>query len=177
MESPDEFSGMSGVSVVVACEGGFVFTDAGGKVKVKDLDGKEMDAPKAFETEDIFENFITAVKSRKVEDLYADCEETHLSSALCHTGLISHRLGASLKKEEILEKIKDDALLTDRFGSMADHLARNGVDLAKESIVLGPMIKFNPKTEWAEGNGELDGPANKLATREYRAPYVVPEVL
>jgi hypothetical protein len=60
---------------------------------------------------------------------------------------------------------------------MADHLGRNGVDLAKESIVLGPMIKFNPQTEWAEGNGELDGPANKLATREYRAPYVVPEVL
>jgi predicted dehydrogenase len=177
MNSPDEFDGMSGVSVVVACEGGFVFTDAGGKVKIKDLDGKELPAPEAFETEDIFENFISAVKSRKVEEQYADCEETHLSSALCHTGLISHRLGAALKKEEILEKIKDDALLTERFGSMADHLGRNGVDLAKESIVLGPMLKFNPQTEWAEGNGELDAPANKLATREYRAPYTVPEVL
>jgi len=177
MESPDEFEGMSGVSVVVACEGGFVFTDAGGKVKIKDLDGKEMPAPEAFKTEDIFENFISAVKSRKVEEQYADCEETHLSSALCHTGLISHRLGAALKKEEVLEKIKDDALLTERFGSMADHLGRNGVDLAKERIVLGPMLKFNPATEWAEGNGELDAPANQLATREYRAPYTVPEVL
>ena len=76
-----------------------------------------------------------------------------------------------------VEKIKDDALLTERFGSMADHLGRNGVDLAKERIVLGPMLKFNPATEWAEGNGELDAPANQLATREYRAPYTVPEVL
>ena len=33
MNNPDEFPGMSGVSVVVACENGFVFTDAGGKVK------------------------------------------------------------------------------------------------------------------------------------------------
>ena len=61
--------------------------------------------------------------------------------------------------------------------ALAVLLARNGVDLAKESIVLGPMLKFNPQTEWAEGNGELDAPANKLATREYRAPYTVPEVL
>ena len=76
-----------------------------------------------------------------------------------------------------MERIKDDALLTERFGSMADHLAANGVDLSKEGIVAGPMIKFNPETEWAEGNGDLDAPANALATREYRKPYVVPEVL
>src|SRR5690606_38769562 len=171
MQSPDQFEGESGVAVVVACEGGFVYTGAGGKIKVKDADGKEMPAPEALETEDIFANFIAAVKSRKVEEQYADCEETHISSALCHTGLISHRLGTALKKEEVLEKIKDDALLTDRFTSMSDHLGRNGVDLTKESIVFGPMVKFNPETEWAEGNGDLDAPANALATREYRAPF------
>src|SRR5690606_30118062 len=171
MESPDEFPGLSGVSVVVACEGGYVFTDAGGKVAIKDLDGKDLPVPEPIETQSIFENFIDAVRSRKVEDLYADCEETHISSALCHTGLISHRLGTALKKEEVLEKIKDDALLTDRFTSMSDHLGRNGVDLTKESIVFGPMVKFNPETEWAEGNGDLDAPANALATREYRAPF------
>jgi len=177
MESPEEFEGASGVSVVVACEGGWVFTDASGKVKIKDAEGKEMPAPAPLETEDIFENFISAVKSRKTDRLYADCEETHLSSALCHTGLISHRLGEALKKGEILERIQGDALLAERFGSMSDHLARNGVDLAQESLVLGPMLQFNPETEWAEGNGELDASANRLATREYRAPYVVPEVL
>ena len=45
------------------------------------------------------------------------------------------------------------------------------------SMVHGPMIKFNPDTEWAEGNGELDKMANKLVTRDYRAPFIVPEVL
>jgi len=39
------------------------------------------------------------------------------------------------------------------------------------------MIKFNPDTEWAEGNGDLDMMANKLATREYQAPFIMPEVL
>ncbi|HQZ28511.1 MAG: Gfo/Idh/MocA family oxidoreductase [Verrucomicrobiales bacterium] len=177
MNDPDEFPGMSGISVVVACENGFLFTDAGGKVKVKDLAGKDLPTPEPFKSDDIFENFIHAVKSRKVEEQYADCEETHISSALCHTGLISHRLGAKLKKDEVLERIKDDALLTERFGSMADHLAANGVDLAADGITTGPMVKFNPETEWAEGNGDLDAAANALATREYRKPYTVPEVL
>jgi len=177
MDQPDEFSGESGISVVVVCEGGCVYTSAGGKVKMKDAEGNEMEVPKALDTDDIFTNFINAVKSRKVEEQYADCEETHISSALCHTGLISHRLGSLMTNDEVLESIKDDATLTDRYQSMADHLGKNDVKVDEKKVVLGPMLKFNPETEWAEGNGDLDGPANKLATREYRAPFVVPEVL
>ncbi|MDF1851450.1 MAG: Gfo/Idh/MocA family oxidoreductase [Verrucomicrobiales bacterium] len=177
MNRPDEFPEESGISVVVVCEGGYVYTNAGGSVKIKDRDGKSMDAPKSVKTEDIFTNFITAVKSRNIEDQYADCEETHISSALCHTGLISHRLGVRMSNDEILESIKSDSTLTDRYQSMADHLGANGVAIDEKKVVLGPMVKFNPETEWAEGNGDLDEPANRLATREYRAPFVVPEVL
>ena len=177
MNAPDEYPGESGIAVVVVCEGGSVYTSAGGKVLMKDADGREMEPPKAVETEDIFTNFISAVKSRKVEDQYADCEETHISSALCHTGLISHRLGRLQSNDEILESIKDDATLTERYASMGDHLAKNGVNVNAQSIVLGPMLKFNPDTEWAEGNGDLDESANRLATRVYREPFVVPEVL
>ncbi len=177
MDAPDDFPGRSGISVVVVCEGGSLCVDAGGRVSVQDTKGKEIPAPEPFKTESNFENFISAVRSRKVESQYADCEETHISSALCHTGLISHRLGKSVHKGEVLEQIKGDPLLTDRFGSMADHLARNGVDLAKEEIVLGPMVKFNPQTEAAEGNGDLDAAANQQVRPEYREPYVVPEVL
>jgi len=177
MNAPDEFPDSSGISVVVACENGFLFTDAGGRVKVTDLNGGEIESPAPFESDDNFTNFIKAVRSRNIEDQNAECEETHISSALCHTGLISHRLGEKMNKEETLERIKSDKLLTARFESMADHLAANDVDLSKDEVVVGPMLKFNPETEWAEGNGDLDGPANKLATAEYRAPYTVPEVI
>ena len=73
--------------------------------------------------------------------------------------------------------IEKDKVMEERFGSMADHLKAICVDVNNPSMVHGPMIKFNPDTEWAEGNGELDKMANKLVTREYRAPFIVPEVL
>ncbi len=40
-----------------------------------------------------FENFIAAVRSRKVDDLNADILEGHYSAALCHLANISYRLG------------------------------------------------------------------------------------
>ena len=98
MNTPEEFPEEKGIGVVVVCEGGSVYTSAGGKVRIKDANGTEMEVPKPHDSEDIFANFISAVKSRKVEDQYADCEETHISSALCHTGLISHRLGEMMSK-------------------------------------------------------------------------------
>ena len=177
MNTAEEFPEEKGIGVVVVCEGGSVYTSAGGKVRIKDADGTEMEVPKPHDSEDIFANFISAVKSRKVEDQYADCEETHISSALCHTGMISHRLGEMMSKGQIMEQLKGDKVMEERFGSMADHLKANGVDVNTPSMVHGPMIKFNPDTEWAEGNGELDKMANKLVTRDYRAPFIVPEVL
>ena len=178
MNKPEEFPDQGGISVVVVCEGGNIYCSSGGKVSVTDADGKAMDSPEPLKSEDIFTNFIKAVKSRKREEQYAECEETHISSALCHTGLISHRLGKLQSNAEILEQIKGDDTLTARYQAMAEHLKLNEVDVEKSVITLGPMVKFNPDTEWAEGNpGDIDKQANLLATREYRAPYIVPEVL
>lgn len=177
MNSPEEFPGEIGRSIVVVCEGGNVFCDAGGKVLLTDKDGKPMDKPQSIDSEDIFTNFINAVKSRKRDNQYADCEETHISSALCHTGLISHRLGKLMTNDEIKEQINSDPLLTNRYEAMADHLTQNEVNIDKALITYGPMLKWNPESESAEGNGSLDKMANNLATREYRAPYIVPEVL
>ena len=42
---------------------------------------------------DHFANFTKAVRSRNAGELHADILEGHLSSALCHLGNISYRLG------------------------------------------------------------------------------------
>ena len=60
----------------------------------------------------------------------------------------------------------------DSFERMKEHLAKNGVDIAKDHLTLGEFLTMDPKTEKFIGNAEAD----KLLTRDYRKPYVVPAV-
>jgi predicted dehydrogenase len=55
-----------------------------------------------------FENFISCVRSRKVEDLKAPIEEGHLSATLCHLGNISYRVGRSVKFDGAAERFEGD---------------------------------------------------------------------
>ncbi len=75
---------------------------------------------------DHFANFADAVRARDPKLLHAEIEETALSTALCHLGNISHRLGRELK--------------------------------------------FDPTTMRFPNDAE----ANAMLSRNYRAPYVVP---
>jgi len=177
MNSPEEFPGEGGIAVVVKCENGKVYCSSGGKVKITDNDGMEVHKVEGSNSLNLhFENFVKAVRSRKHTDLNADCEETHYSSALCHTGLISHQVGLPAHNDEVREKIAGDKFLTDRYADMAAHLDANGVNLGEQTITLGAALKFNPENEKFEGNGDLDGKANALAKRVYRKPYEVPDL-
>ena len=51
-----------------------------------------------------------------------------------------------------------------------ENLRGVGVDLDKIQYQLGPELAFDPDAEKFLDNDE----ANKLLTRDYRAPYVVP---
>jgi hypothetical protein len=53
---------------------------------------------------------------------------------------------------------------------MTEHLKSNGVDLEKNKLNLGPFLSLSQTKEEFVGNAE----ANKLLSREYRAPFVVP---
>jgi predicted dehydrogenase len=55
-----------------------------------------------------FENFIACVRSRKVEDLYSDILEGHLSATLCHLANISFRTGSKLGFDPNTERFIGD---------------------------------------------------------------------
>jgi len=116
-------------------------------------------------------NFIKAVRSRNPKDLNADILEGHLSSALCHTGNISYRLGSQAGANEIMERIKADKDAVETFERMEEHLLADGVDLDKTRAVMGMMLKMDSKAERFVENDK----ANALLRREYRAPFVLPE--
>ena len=54
---------------------------------------------------------------------------------------------------------------------MKEHLKENGLKLEGTDYVVGRTLEFDAKSETIKGDEE----ANKLLTRDYRAPFVVPE--
>jgi predicted dehydrogenase len=121
--------------------------------------------------ENHFANFIKAVRSRNKAELHAPILEGHISSALCHTGNISYRLGSKLAPGAIREKIKGNKEAMDSFERLATHLAANNVDITNDQLTFGEFLKFDPVAEKFIDNKDAD----KLLTREYRAPFVVLE--
>jgi hypothetical protein len=160
----DKYRGAD-VGQVIECEGGYLSGttayDQSGK-SVKKFNGKG--------SEDHFANFIKAVRSRRREDLNADILEGHLSSALCHLGNISYRLGKQADPDELRSALQQDTAATETLSRMEEHLAANGVDLKKTKLSMGPTLRFDPKAERFVGNDQ----ANELLSRPYRAPFIVP---
>ncbi len=170
-KSMDRFPADNGaaVGVIIHCEGGHVLVPNYTGCTAYDKANKLV---KKWEgTSDHFENFITAVRSRKTTDLHADILEGFLSSGLCHTGNISYRLGQQQSPDELREKLSANKAAAETFGRMQEHLAANQVDLTKTKATLGEFLKMDPKTERFTENREADA----LLTRHYRRPFVVPE--
>jgi hypothetical protein len=72
------------------------------------LGRKQEPGPSSREGGSNWENFIKAVRSRKREDLNADIEEGHFSSALMHLANISYRVGRSIEFDPAKEQIVKD---------------------------------------------------------------------
>jgi len=120
----------------------------------------------------IFENFIHCVRTRKRGDLHADITEAHLSSACCHLGNISYRLGRQVPgttRPEVLDKHEEVAKSWETI--MQTVKGTLGLDLSKSTYQLGPMLRFDPKAEKFVDNPVADA----LLTRPYREPFVVPQ--
>jgi predicted dehydrogenase len=159
----------AGVGCVIHCEGGHVVVPSYTSAKAYDKEGKEIKNWSGGGNH--FENFIKAVRSRKQADLHSDILEGHLSSALCHTGNISYRLGQQKGREELDAALKSDPALVESFGRMVEHLAANKVDLTATPITLGMPLTMDPASETFPGNEA----ANAMLTRPGRAPFAVPD--
>jgi hypothetical protein len=157
------FEGTEGYAVSPSYNGGVIF----------DKDGNKVSEYKEGDDKHHFANFLKAVRSRAIADLSADIEEGHLSSALCHLGNISYRLGSQMSADELDKqlatfKTTDDAKET--LSRTLAHLSDNGIDMAGTKLGVGPVLAFDPQSETFPGNDQ----ANAMLTREYRKPFVVP---
>ncbi len=184
-EKMDTFRGSS-VGVVVQYEGGHIlcpdYKDAiafdqerkqiqkFARASSKSPAGGEKQGSES-DSENHYLNFIKAVRSRNAAELNGKILDGHISSALCHTGNISYRLGKKAAPGELREALKANKEAMDSLERLFTHLKANDVDTAIDQLTLGQFLKMDPQTEKFIGNPEAD----KLLTRNYRAPFIVPE--
>jgi predicted dehydrogenase len=163
----DPFSKQFNAGWVIHGTNGFIADES-----LFDLDGKLVETFKG-PSEDHFVNFIKAVRSGKRADLNADITEGHQSTALCHVGNISHRVGQPLPVAQIATAIEQAELHEDvarTFDRTVKHLEGNGVDLSKTPLTMGQHLKID-----AESFVD-NAPANMLLARTYRKPFELPTV-
>jgi predicted dehydrogenase len=119
---------------------------------------------------DHFGNFISAVRSRRREDLNADILEGHLSSALCHLANISFRLGTVVPFERRGDLFGSAGEANETLDRTITHLSANMVPIDDSNLQVGRRLTINPQTERFVNDAEAD----RYLTREYRQGFVVP---
>lgn len=154
------FEGTSGYLVMHGYDRGAAFDDEGNKVREFRGGG------------DHFGNFLRAVRARDSRVLTASIEEGHISSALCHLGNISYRLGAKSTIAGLRRRVSefDDSVdHQETLNRMLTHLRKNKVDLRSNRLWAGKTLCWDAEAECFAG----DAQANALLTRSYRSPYTV----
>lgn len=170
-QNMDNYRG-SRIGVIVQCENGYVVIPNYSSAVAYDNEGQEI--KKWSGGGDHYANFLDAVSTNDQSKLNGPIHEGHLSSALCHTGGVSHQLGKNASLEEIESALAGEAeLFHDSVNRMVEHLKANEVDVTKgKSLTLGADFNMDVKTEKVTNHEQ----ANQMMTREYRKGFEVPSI-
>jgi hypothetical protein len=161
--------------LVIECEGGF-YTGGRGGGTAFGADGKKIQSFSGDGGKSHAENFIEAMRNRKKDTLKGEIEEIHYSSAWCHLGNISWRLGQSYNREQAEAAVKDFQPWNDVIADFHQHLQNNQLDAGTLDIKMGAMLEIDSEKETFVGD-TATAEALALLKREYRAGFEVPEVV
>ena len=153
--------------VCAHCEEGYAMVHSG---KIFDHDGKSIQNFSGGE--DLFENFIRAVRSQRREDLDADILGGHVSTAVTHVGNISYRVGEQASQSECRERIAGVPLFEEMFDRLVGHMKAHEIDVDAKTITLGQWLDVDTENESIKGHDD----ANAIVGGFYRAPYLLPEI-
>lgn len=144
-DSMDKFRG-SGVGVIVQCEEGHVLVPDYGRAFAFNHAGDLVKEWKHYGNH--HGNWLDAIEAGDSSMLNCEIQEGHVSSALCHTGGVSHLVGEPLPAMEIADSLKGYPLLSLSVDRMLAHLRANDVDVDGEALLtLGPWLDVDVETE------------------------------
>ena len=169
----DRYAG-SAIGATIHAEGGHLHIPNYTSARAVDADGKVVQEWRG--ADDHYQNFVDAIRADDASLLNGDIQEGHLSSALCHMGLDSHKLGEEATPDAITGALADAALTgadlcSEAWGRFQGHMEAHGIDLASTRATLGRTLRLDPATEEYLGDAE----ANAMRRGTYAEGFVVPE--
>jgi len=157
------------VGSILECEEGFISESA-----AYDKNGRRIQQFEDRGGGNHLPNFIEAVRSNRPDKVACPIRDSHLSSALCHFGNISHRIGQAASPVKIAEIIQYNPLVAEAWHRCLENLKINKVDVQKDNVVLGAVLRIDNDAEQITGPfAELGNP---LLKRTGRSPWVIPEI-
>jgi predicted dehydrogenase len=162
------------VGVLFEGTGGYLVTNSYTQAAAFDLQGNLIRSFRGGGDFLHYANFVQAVRSRNAAELNADIEEGHLSSALCHLGNISYRVGAETDVTEAQRRIAAAPRrrqMQETLQRTLRHLQENDLPAKQFRLHLGEPLQLDAASETIVDQA----PAAHLLTREYRPPFVVPQ--
>jgi hypothetical protein len=145
------------------------FPKGGGDPQPLDVPEPKITVPQAFLA------FTNAMRTRKPEDNNCDAEVAHYSAACIHVSNASYRLGVGDPKNytKARELVGEQSEVVAALGRIHDNCKVLGLPIDEMTWTIGQALTFDPKTEKFTGERAEEG--NKLLTREYRSPFIVPD--
>jgi predicted dehydrogenase len=156
------------VGNIFYCADGYMVMPSYNLAVAYDNDGREI--RRWSSPDNHYANWVGCIRSRRAQDLNGAILEGHLSSALCHLGNISYRLGEA-RPFEPRREVFNSPIAQNTLVVMEEHLQENGVALNTASLKVGRRLTVDPTNE----NFPNDRDANALLTRQYREGFVVPD--
>ena len=162
-----------GSGYIAYCEGGRLEGQRG-RAAAFDKDGKKIKDFRGNSGGGHQRNFIDAVRSRNISSLNADVEVGHLSTGWCNLANIAFQAGRPFRMEDSNQLPNQHGIWQDLVKSMQEHLDSHDVAITSDQVKLSPVLTIDPETDRFTGAGA--DAANAFIKRQYRAPYVVPEI-
>lgn len=163
-----------GSGYIAYCEGGR-FEGQRGSAVAFDKDGKVIRKFKGNGGNGVHhQNFLDAVRVGDQSLLNASVAVGHDSTGWCNLANIAFRAGRPYTADAAKSFDDPKGIWASLLKETEEHLAAYSIPMASKPIVLSPTLTVDPAKEVFVGeNAEI---ANAFLKREYRAPYVVPEI-
>ena len=118
------------------------------------------------------QNFLDCVRNRDAAGLNADVEVGNYSTGWCNLANVAFRAGSRYSPDAAADLAKELPLWGALHDEMKQHVAAHQVELSELS--LSPILNYDLGS--GRFTGEAADRANSFLKREYRKPYVVPEI-